>query len=94
MPTRESITDLVPGCQWAGASLGILDAWWVASQTPRTRYRGFACFTVSNIVLIAAFCCMSAWPLLGMQTIFLITSLRGMMTNRLPVGTRIVPQHP
>jgi hypothetical protein len=92
MPTPESIADLVHGCQWAGAILGILGAWWVASQTPRTRYWGFACFTSSNIVLIVAFLCMSAWPLLAMQAIFLITSLRGMMTNRSADGVRVVPQ--
>jgi len=94
MPTPESIADLVHWCQWTGAILGILGAWWVASQTPRTRYWGFACFTSSNMVLIAAFLCMSAWPLLAMQAIFLITSLRGMMTNRLACEARVVPQHP
>jgi hypothetical protein len=72
---------LIEVCQWSGAIVAVAGAYAVGCQTPRLRLFGFTGFTLSNLMLIIAFTLMKAWPLLGMQLLFLLTSLRGIYSN-------------
>lgn len=61
--------------------MAIAGAYAVGCQSARARLIGFSFFGASNLVLILAFILMASWPLLSMQFIFLLTSVRGIFSN-------------
>jgi hypothetical protein len=77
--------DLSPLLNYAddlGAACGIAGAWLVGSRGNRGRYWGFFGFFVSNLLLIAWALWFQHWSILVMQGFFVVTSVRGLWTNR------------
>jgi hypothetical protein len=68
--------------EWPAALIALAGSWLVGSPLPRRRRLGFACFLVSNLLWIVFACGIAAWGLLSMQTLFCLTSLRGLRSNR------------
>ena len=67
--------------EWIAALLSILGAWLVGSQSADHRTVGFLLFLAANTIWIAWGIAIGAWPLVAMQSIFLITSARGAWVN-------------
>ena len=67
--------------QWGGSIAGVVGSWWVGNQQAKERGVGFIWFILSNVFLIAVFTMMKSWPLLGMQLVFLATSIRGLLSS-------------
>lgn len=60
--------------------LGIIGAILVTSVRSQCRFVAFLCWIVSNVILIWFFLSIRAWPLLGMQSVYLVTSIVGAYT--------------
>ena len=73
---------LLDHADYLGAAFGIGGAWLVGSRENRARYWGFWGFFISNLLLIAWALWGHHWPILAMQGFFVVTSVRGLWTNR------------
>jgi hypothetical protein len=68
--------------EWIAAACSIAGAWMVGSTTAHVRLVGFLLFLFSNLLWIVWGVSVSAWPLVAMQFAFLVTSVRGIWSNR------------
>jgi hypothetical protein len=75
--------------QWPAAILGLGGGWLVASRVAGQRRLGFALWIVSNVLWVVWATSTHAWALLGMQSVFLVTSVRGWINNREPAVDRL-----
>ncbi len=67
--------------QSAAAVLCAVGAWLTGGTTPEGRGAGFLYLILGGSLLIAWALAMHAWPLAGLQAVFLIAAIRGLRTN-------------
>lgn len=82
---------------WPAAIFGIAGAWLVSGTDTKARGYGFLLWIVSNGFWIAHGGMTGTWALVGQNTYFLITSIRGWWNNRVtapvtPTNTSTPPQ--
>lgn len=68
--------------EWIAAAWSVIGAWLVGSQDVHLRWFGFLLFLMSNLIWIGWGITIKAWPLVAMQCAFLVTSVRGVWSNR------------
>jgi hypothetical protein len=62
--------------EWTGAILGVVGAYMLAENRPGSRY-AWPIWIGSNLCLLTYFLMIHSWGVLGMQAIYLHSSLRG-----------------
>lgn len=68
--------------QWTACFVALAGAYLVANDSRTHRRLGFVLFLVSNVLWIAWGGMVGAWALVTMQTLFCLTSARGIVRNR------------
>ncbi len=68
--------------QWPAAVIALAGAWMVGARTPRGRQIGFVCFLIANLMWCCVAIATGVWALLVMQAAFIVTSARGVISNR------------
>lgn len=68
--------------QYAGAILGVLGSLLVTSRDQGRRLSAFQLWFVSNVCLITYFVITKQWGLMGMNFVYLCTTIVGLYNNR------------
>lgn len=68
--------------QYIGAALALIGTLLIASDDRKTQRLAFMIYAVSNVILIDVFVEANMWPLVGLQSLFLLTSIRGIWKKR------------
>jgi len=68
--------------QWPAMLVTILASWLVASKAKRRRFVGFWVFLLSNVLWIAWGVADSAYALVVLQAVLMVTNVRGIIKSR------------
>ena len=82
MPPPPLPVDWLDLLQWPAFAVTVIAAWLVASEHEQRRLWGFGVFLVSNALWIAWGWHDAAWALVALQTVLIVTNVRGVADNR------------
>ena len=75
--------------EWAGASLGLVGAFLLATNTSASKY-GWIAFLVANLAMIVFSIQINAWGLFAQQVGFMGTSMFGLYRARTGFSAKII----
>lgn len=79
---QDTLARFLDALQWPASVTALIGAWLVGARNARLRFWGFWGFLVSNLLWVGWAFHAQAWALLGMQALFVATSVRGIEGNR------------